>query len=190
MPVKTPASAVDGAMVIGQASAPVTVSVYSDFLCPFCGTFEATNGAMLQKYVTEGKIKVAFYPLTFLDRLSQGTQYSTRTANDFVAVAQDAPATALAFSAALFANQPTEGKAGLTDSQIIDLAIKAGVPQTVTDTFKDQTYVPWTQQITQEAFGANPISGTPTAKINGTTFTGDLYTAGPLEEAIKKALTA
>ncbi|HEY3546450.1 MAG TPA: thioredoxin domain-containing protein [Propionicimonas sp.] len=183
----TPTSASDsGAIVIGKPEAKVTVTVFLDFMCPYCGQFERANGSALAAAVDNGTAKLEVHPMAFLDDLSAGTKYSTRAANAFAAVANHDPATALAFSQLLFAQQPAENSAGLTDATIGDLASKAGAPADVVASFSRQAYQPWVAKITKQAFDSG-ITGTPTVKINGQTFTGDLYTAGPLAEAIKAA---
>ena len=51
----TPAGATDsGAVLLGKVDAPVTVTVYADFMCPFCGRFERANGEALQSAVAAG----------------------------------------------------------------------------------------------------------------------------------------
>jgi len=67
-----PATAPKGAVATyavpsGPASAPVTVSVYEDFMCPFCGDFEAASRAALQKDVDAGKVQLRYHVLNFLD---------------------------------------------------------------------------------------------------------------------------
>jgi protein-disulfide isomerase len=182
-----PASASDsGAIVIGKPEAKVTVTVFLDFMCPYCGQFERANGSALAAAVDNGTAKLEVHPMAFLDDLSSGTRYSTRAANAFAAVANDDAATALAFSQLLFAQQPAENSAGLTDATIADLAARAGAPADVVAGFSTQAFQPWVAKITKQAFDSG-ITGTPTVKINGQTFTGDLYTAGPLAEAIKAA---
>ena len=185
--VVAPASATEsGAVLIGKPEAKVTVSVYLDFLCPYCGQFERANGSALAAAIDAGTAKVEMYPMSFLDDLSAGTKYSTRAANSFVTVANHDPATALEFSQLLFAQQPAENSPGLTDATIAELASQAGAPADVVASFPKQTYQPWVEKITQQVFDSG-IKGTPTVKINGETFTGDLYNAGPLAEAIKAA---
>ena len=124
--------------------------------------------------------------MAFLDEMSSGTKYSTRASNAFAAVANHDADTALAFSGLLFAQQPAENTAGLDDATIADLASQAGAPADVVASFVKQTYQPWVAKITQQAFDSG-VTGTPTVKINGQTFTGDLYNAGPLAEAITAA---
>lgn len=182
-----PAPATDsGAIMIGKPEAKVTVTVFLDFMCPYCGQFERANGTALAAAVDNGTAKLEVHPMSFLDELSSGTQYSTRAANAFVTVANHDTTTAQAFSQLLFAQQPAENSAGLTDATLAELASRAGAPADVVAAFPKQTYQPWVAKITKQAFDSG-ITGTPTVRINGQTFTGDLYTAGPLAEAIKAA---
>lgn len=182
-----PAVATDsGAVLIGRADAAVTVTVYADFMCPYCGQFERANGNALADAVDRGTAKLELHPMAFLDDLSSGSKYSTRAANAFVTIANDDPRVALRFSGLLYANQPGEGSAGLTDTRIAELATQAGATPEVTASFGRQTYQPWVAKITQQAWDSG-VTGTPTVKINGSVFTGDLFTAGPLAAAIDAA---
>jgi protein-disulfide isomerase len=186
-PLVTPATATaNGAFVVGQATAPVKLEVYLDYMCPYCGRFERANGGEIDKLIADGTVRLEVHPLAFLDRFSNGKKYSTRSANAFVTVAEKAPDQLLAFNAALYNNQPHEGTDGLKDEDIARLATQVGVPQAVADSFAALTYEPWLAQSTQAAFDSG-ISGTPTVKIDGQKFEGDLYTAGPLTEAILAA---
>lgn len=188
--VVAPAPATEGgALSFGDPDAKVTVSVYADFMCPFCGRFERANGEDLNAALEAGTAKLEIHPMSFLDQQSAGTGYSTRAANAFATVANVDPAAALRFNQLLYTNQPAEGSAGLTDQQLVELAQQAGVPAEVSATFAKQTFVPWVQKITQQAFDSG-VQGTPTVKINGQVFEGDLYTAGPLAQAITQAANA
>jgi protein-disulfide isomerase len=185
-PVVPPRGAEGGALVTGQAAAPVKLEVYADYMCPYCGRFERANGAEIARLVGDGTARQYLHPLNFLDQSSNGTRYSSRAANAVATVYDRAPDKLLPFNSALFANQPAEGSDGLSDEKIADLARQAGVPQSVTDTFTQGTFEPWVAASTEAAFAAG-LQGTPTVKINGQMFQGDLYTAGPLTEAITAA---
>ncbi|MEK7554214.1 MAG: thioredoxin domain-containing protein, partial [Patescibacteria group bacterium] len=57
----------DGNPFIGQASAPVTIAVWSDFQCPFCKRFETETLPLIVKdYVDAGKVKVVMMDFAFL----------------------------------------------------------------------------------------------------------------------------
>lgn len=182
--VVSPAAATaDGALTVGNATAPVTLAVYLDYMCPYCGRFERANGAEIERLVADGAVRLELHPLSFLDRTSRGTRYSTRTANAIATVADRAPETLLAFHSALFARQPAEGGPGLTDGEIAEAARAAGVPQHVVDEFAARRFEPWVAKSTAAAFDSG-ITGTPTVKIDGKLFEGDLYAVGPLTDAI------
>jgi protein-disulfide isomerase len=185
--VVTPANGTaNGAVPIGEPNAPVTVEIYYDYMCPACGAFEAANGGELDRLLEDGTVRVELRPISFLDKASSGTKYSTRAANAFATVADAAPDSAWDFHAALYANQPAEGSKGLSDDEIASIAKDAGVPADVIDRFGDGTYNGWVASVTEKAF-ASGVEGTPTIKIDGEVFTGDVYTVGPLTDAIESA---
>lgn len=176
----------DGAIPIGEDSAGATVEIYFDYMCPACGAFEQANSEELDRLVQDGTAQLALRPISFLDDQSSGTEYSTRTANAIWTVADGAPDSVWAFHGALFANQPEEGSEGLTDEEIADIATEAGVPASVVDRFADGEYDDWVASATDAAFDSG-VTGTPTVKIDGEVFDGDLYTAGVLTEAVEAA---
>jgi protein-disulfide isomerase len=175
-----------GAIPVGAKNAPVKVELYYDYMCSFCGAFEKANSGELDRLVSDGTVRVELHPLAFLDNLSSGTQYSTRTANAIAVVADAAPDQVWAFHSALYAQQPKEGSEGLSDEQIATIAADSGVPADVVDRFNAGDFRPWVASTTRQAF-ASGIEHTPTLKINGTVFTGDLYKVGPLTQAIESA---
>ncbi|MFC4062227.1 DsbA family protein [Planomonospora corallina] len=178
-----------GALAVGDAAAPVKLEVYLDYMCPFCGRFEQANSAELDRMLAEGTARLELYPMSFLDKMSSGTEYSTRAANAVATVADRAPGRVMAFNTALFANQPEEGSDGLTDAEIAELARGAGVPQGVVDLFDDRIFESWVATSTTAVFETG-IQGTPTVKVDGEVFQGDLYSTGPLSTAVTAAATA
>lgn len=184
--VVTPANLTDGAIAVGQEDAPVTVEIYFDYMCPACGQLEAVNGAELDRLVEDGTANVLLRPISFLDRTSNGTKYSTRAANALATVADSAPESAWAFHQALYAAQPQEGSTGLSDDEIAEIAEEAGVPQGVAATFTDDVHEGWVESVTRKSFD-DGVSGTPTVLVDGKKFDGDLYTQGPLTRAIQAA---
>jgi protein-disulfide isomerase len=185
--MRPPAGATtSGAIAVGTAEAPVKLEVYLDYMCPFCGRFDRANADDVNRMIADGTVRLEIYPMAFLDKMSSGTRYSTRAANAVATVADRAPDKVVAFSQALYEQQPPEGGEGLTDDRIGALAAAAGVPQDVVAAFTDRLFEPWIATVTDTAFD-NGVTGTPTVKINGRVFKGDLYTAGPLTTAITSA---
>ena len=124
--------------------------------------------------------------MAFLDRLSAGTAYSTRTANALATVVDADPGSAWAFHRALYAEQPPEGGPGLTDEEIADLARSVGVPDEVAAEFPEGRFEAWAAQRTEQAF-ADGVEGTPTIVVDGRLFEGDPYRPGSLAEAVEQA---
>jgi protein-disulfide isomerase len=176
----------DGGVVVGAASAPVEVAIYYDYMCPACGAFEQANGEELNRLLEDEVARIELRPISFLDETSQGTRYSTRAANAFATVADQAPDQAWAFHEALYAEQPQEGTEGLSDDAIATIAEDAGVPAEVIEEFTDLRHEGWVAEVTEKAFDSG-VEGTPTVLIDGEPFDGDLYQPGPLTAAIEAA---
>lgn len=152
----------------GQESAPVTVSIYEDFMCPFCGDFEAASASMLREYVDAGNVQVEYRVLSFLDRASDGAEYSTRAMNALGAVLDTAgPDAAKRFHDLLFANQPEEGTSGPTDDELIAYAVEAGASEdAVSAPIRERTFEQWVLNATDDA-SRDDVSSTPTVMVDG-----------------------
>lgn len=178
--VESPAGANEsGGIAVGAAGvgsenegAPV-VQVYSDFICPYCGLFETTNGVTLEELAASGEATVVYHPVAFLDQYSNGTQYSTRAAQAVAVVADAAPAQFVAFNRALFENQPAENTDGLSDEEIAAVAVGVGVPQEVADSFAEGRFTEWVTAASEQATRDLARPATPTILIDGEVFAGD-----------------
>lgn len=190
----------------GAAADAVVVAVYSDYICPYCGLFETTNGPALDEMRQAGEIVVEYHPLSLFDAQSLGTKYSTRAATAAAMVAGLAPEHFVAFNNGLFVNEPAEGTEGLTDAEIADIAREAGVPEAVAATIEsgeylgqqadaaglplDQTYVPWVVAATEQASKDLGRLGTPTIMIDGKALDTKQYNwqePGVLAQAVQDA---
>ena len=145
----------------------VVVSVYFDFLCPFCGQFETTVGPTLDALVKSGDILLDSHPVSILDRASSGTAFSTRSAAAAWEIADKAPEQYSAFVEAMMGQQPAENTAGLSAEQIESIATGVGVPQDVAAALGDGTYEWWVGQATDLASQDLVQLSTPTVLING-----------------------
>jgi protein-disulfide isomerase len=155
------------------------VDLYVDFMCPFCGQFDAVNRGDIRTMAADGDATVTIHPVSNLDAQSNGTMFSTRSANAFATVAVEAPDTALDFMEAMFDNQPQEGTEGLSDDEIAQIAVEAGVPQEVADELAAGTYTEWVEVATNQAH-ADGATGTPAIFIDGSRWSGDWNVAGAL----------
>lgn len=174
----------------------VVVDVYLDYMCPICGVFEEINGPELDELRANGDITLVLHPVSILDAQSQGSSFSTRAAQAFAYVAENAPDKALAFNEAMFAQQPGEGTSGLSNDQIAEIATSVGVPEDVAAKIADGTYNKFVDALTEIAFNnekllnENGNFGTPTILINGERITSNWTTPGALAEEIAAAQTA
>jgi protein-disulfide isomerase len=154
-----------GAISVGEGED--VVATYIDFMCPICNQFEQIYGPTLQDLVDDGSITLEYHPVAILDRYSQGTEFSTRAANALYCVAESAPDAVTPFVASMYENQPAEGTAGLTDEQIIGIAVDAGAEEAaacITDRTYDRFVAAMTGDMPADENGGR---GTPTVTVNG-----------------------
>ncbi len=152
----------------GQESAPVTVTIYEDFMCPFCGDFEQASEPLLKQYVDSGDVQVHYRVLSFLDRFSEGADYSTRAMNALGVVLDTAgPDVATEFHDLLFANQPQEGTTGPSDDELIAYAVVAGASENaVSGPIRDLQFEQWVLNATDDA-SQDDVNSTPTVMVDG-----------------------
>jgi protein-disulfide isomerase len=181
-----PAHTVGGtAIVVGSASAPVTVDLYEDLQCPNCKNFEDQTGKTLAQLVAAGSVQAHYHPMAFLDNATNN-RYSTRALNAAAAVLDSSGSTAFQkFHDLLYANQPPESGTGLTDAQLIAYAHQAGATSSRVDSeIKNLTFGDWVKKVTDQA-SKDGVTATPTVLVKGKTL-ADLSPAG-LTAAVSSA---
>lgn len=160
-----------------DAAGSVRITMYVDYLCPICGQFEDANGEYIQNLVDSGAATVDIHPIAILSNRSQGTKYSLRAANAAACVADSSPDQFFAVNQTLFAKQPEEGTAGLTDAQLTKVVTGVDGLQkrsTITKCIEDQTYSKWIDERTTAVTGGDipgstlkEFPGTPLVLVNG-----------------------
>lgn len=162
-----------GGILIGQdglpggeapADAP-RVDVYEDFMCPICAQFEDINKEDLDALREAGEIQMYVHPISILDRYSQGSKYSTRSANAAATVADAAPEHFLEFVELMYQNQPAEGTTGLSDDEIEEIAIEAGVPADVAATLDEGEFTKWVIAASDQS-SKDGVPGTPAVMVD------------------------
>jgi len=160
-----------------DGSGAVRITMYIDYLCPTCGQFEDANGAYIESLVDSGAATVDIHPIAILSNRSQGTKYSLRAANAAACVADKSPDQFFAVNKALFAKQPEENTAGLTDAQLTKLV--TGVDglrerSAITNCIQDQTFAKWVDERTSAVTDGDipgsslkEFPGTPIVLVNG-----------------------
>ena len=162
-----PRNLTNGTFVQGKADAPVTITIYADFICPGCKMFEESTKAQLDAWTAAGVAKVEHRTIALLDQYSTD-DYSPRATTAPAAVIDLKPDSYLAFQQALFANQPAEGGPGLPDSTLVELATAAGAPEAkVRDAIEKRSFRGWVASAAEEA-SKSGIHQTPTVLVNGT----------------------
>lgn len=183
----------DGVAGTDSGADAVNVDVYLDYMCPICGQFEDANSEALDQLREAGDITLTVHAISILDRASQGSAYSTRSAQAFAFVADQAPEQALAFSEALFAQQPAENTTGLSDEQLVSIAESVGVPSDVAAKIPDLTFKDFVDAKTQVALGDPALKneqgsfGTPTILVDGEQVTSNWMVPGNLTTEIQEA---
>jgi protein-disulfide isomerase len=133
-------------------------------MCPNCKRFEESVAAMLDRAVTAGRVTVVTHPVAFLDRMSQGTEYSTRAVAAAGCAADGGRFTE--YVRVLFQQQPAEHTRGLTDDRLVALGRDAGLADGFAQCVRDGTYRGWAAHVSEQAARAGVV-GTPTVKVNG-----------------------
>jgi len=160
----TPPGAVDNGTGLAFGSGPSTVDIYEDFMCPHCKEFEESSGSAMDRLGSEGKARVVYHPIAILDNAST-TDYSTRSAAAAACAAEDGKFRE--YAKELFARQPSEGSAGLSDDELVQIGTSIGLDESsFGECVRDGTYKSWVQHVTDAASAAG-VTGTPTVKVNG-----------------------
>ena len=162
------APAIDPARAMrGPAAAPVTVVVYSDFLCPYCAKGDETLREFEKRHPDSVRVLYKHFATEDLSRQASLV---------FEALAAQDPQIAFAFHDALYAAQQEIEQAG--EPALYALAVKLGA--NVARLKRDLKNPALAKRIDDDvaearAFG---IEGTPTFVINGVSVRG----AAPLDE--------
>jgi protein-disulfide isomerase len=180
-------------------SGVVAIVMYVDYFCPICGAFDEANGDQIETWVNSGAATVEIHPLAVLDRVSQGTKYSTRSANAAACVANYSPDQYFAFHTALFESQPEENTAGLTDEELVEVAVKSKVtaPSAIKTCIEEQKFKAWVSDAKDRALtgpipnsNVDAITSPPTIIVNGLKYTGAANDAAEFSAFVVQAAGA
>jgi protein-disulfide isomerase len=173
----------------GDASAPVTLTIYEDFLCPACRDVEGYLDRTVDEYVERGTLRVEYRPIAFLDGAST-TEYSTRALGAAACVLDDSgPDAFVRMHDLLYANQPPEGGPGLSDAQLATLAGRADADRgAVSECMRQDSFAGWVEDATDHA-SRQGVNATPTLLVNGEPlqFSNDEDPITTLRQAVENA---
>ena len=171
--------------VVTAGTGKAVIDVYEDFLCPNCEIFEKAYGNEIASALNEGKLTVRYHSIAILDSRSTPPGYSTRAAN--AALCAVPAGIYPTYHQKLFASQPSEGSAGLTDAQLVqfgtELGAKGDFAGCVTGAKNAAAVTAETNKaIADPTLQTNGQFGTPTVVANGTMV--DLNNTGWLKAII------
>jgi protein-disulfide isomerase len=197
---KVPANTTSlGGVLLGKDLLPTTsaeakkinqIVIYQDYQCPICKLFKDPNASQIKAWVESGLATVEYHPISFLDGQSLN-DYSSRSTNASLCVANSQPGKFFDVNTALYANQPEELTAGPSDSALKETLQKAGVEiDSEMNTCIDQKrYSKYIENRTSEAFSQPAVTGTEIPR--GTPYVlvnGNLYDwGGKLEDLVNPA---
>ncbi|NLG21221.1 MAG: thioredoxin domain-containing protein [Actinomycetales bacterium] len=155
------------------------VSVYVDFQCPHCLSFEQANMPFLTEQVEAGTIALEMHPVALMDNASQGTQFSSRAANAAACVATHEPGAFLDVTQGLFDLQGAATQGSVNDDVLTGVVSDAGAGSADTRAcILDREYDGWVRDATDRALsdpdlaGPSGRFGTPTVLVDGERFNG------------------
>lgn len=168
--VAAPAGAAgeDGVVIsVGRADAPSTFDVYEDFRCPACGQFEAQYHKAMDRLVDQGKARINYHIVSFIDSRVGGT--GSKEAANAAACAQNSGSFA-DYHRVLYGHQPQETDDAFgKPSKLIELAgrvpgLKTSKP--FNSCVTSGRFTAWVAK-SQEAFNRSGYNATPTVLLNG-----------------------
>jgi protein-disulfide isomerase len=161
--VAIPRGAETTGVTLGKAGAKAHLDLYVDYQCPVCKAFEDQSGTQITKWIADGTARVTYHPIAILDGAST-TQYSSR-ASAASGCAADAGKFA-EFTTALFAQQPAENSAGISDAGLITIGKSVGAVDTFAQCVTAGKYRGWSTKLTDIA-SQKGVNSTPTVLVNG-----------------------
>ncbi|MFJ7294879.1 DsbA family protein [Streptomyces collinus] len=189
-PVVAPSGAQgkDGlAIPVGKDSAKSTLTVWEDFRCPACKSFETAYRPVIHELTNAGQLKAEYHLVTLIDGNMRGT--GSRNAANAAACAQDAGKFP-AYHDVLFDNQPPEADDAYADNgKLIELA--GQVDGLDTPAFRacveDGKHNSWVAK-SHQAFDKADFSGTPTVLFDGKNIYQDrTMTPAKLKQMVQEA---
>jgi protein-disulfide isomerase len=151
---------------VGAPDAPSTLTIYEDFRCPACETFEKTFTPAVHTLEDTGKLRTEYHLVTLIDG-NLGGSGSLNAANA-AACAQD-QGRFRAYHDVLYQNQPDERDDTFGDKNTL-LRLAGDVDGLRTAAFtacvNDGTHDSWVGK-SNDAFGGSGFNSTPTVLLNG-----------------------
>ena len=149
----------DGAPVLGNMDAKVTVVEFGDFQCPYCGKyFKQILPEIREKYIKTGKVRFIYMSFAFLGQESQDSAQAAKCAQDQGKFWE--------YHDYIYNNQQGENRGAFSPENLKAFAIKLGLSSAqfnkCLDEKKYEKYITNEVQVGRK-FG---VKGTPATFIN------------------------
>lgn len=148
------------AVRLGAADARVTISLFEDFSCPHCKSYEAAVGETLHELVAEGDAVVEYHPINVV------SEYGIRAGSAAACVAVHEPSRWPTAHSSLFAVHDASTDAWNNEQFATFLNGQGIGGGELTECIESGRYGNWITQNTRDARDAG-IASTPTLLING-----------------------
>ncbi|MBK8462431.1 MAG: thioredoxin domain-containing protein [Nigerium sp.] len=165
-------------LALGRADAPVVLTNWSDYRCPFCAKWHQETLPQLQAAVDAGTLRIEFRDLVIFGEESEQAAVAARAAGVQGRFWQ--------FQEAVFAAAPASGHPEIARADLVAFARQAGVADLAAfeAALDDEALRALVRQDTAEAQGFG-ISGTPFFVVGGQVLNG----AQPIQ-AFQQAIAA
>ncbi|WP_406446220.1 DsbA family protein [Streptomyces sp. NBC_01613] len=175
------------AIPVGKDGAKSTLTVWEDFRCPACQSFEVAYRPTLHELADSGQLRVEYHLVRLIDGNLGGT--GSLRAGNAAACAQDA-GKFRDYHDVLYANQPKETVDAFgNNSKLIELAGKVKGLDTATfrKCVNDGRHDSWVDK-SNDAFKSGGFSGTPTVLLGGKNIYQDqTMTPAKLKQMVQEA---
>jgi len=188
-PTKSAGPQIGDAVILGNPQAAVTIFVFSDYQCPFCGKFFSEAESLIRKnYVETGKAKMVYKDLAFLGPESVAAAQAADCAKDqgkFWAY-HDAIFNIEIKESETLGNNEQTGNLNRDTLKNIASDLKMNVDEFLS-CFDSKKYATEVENDTKEAGSVMDKISTPTIFINGQMIQG-AYPYSAFSQAIDEAL--
>jgi protein-disulfide isomerase len=182
---RTPTQLADG-LSVGQADAPVTIELWSDFQCPACGLFvESIEPRLIADYVTPSRARLVYRDIAFLGRGS----YDESLAAAVAARCASRDNLFWPYHDYLFANQAGENRGAFAQPTLEAIASAVGLDTADFRACQADPAVAQAVRDTTSAAGAAGVTSTPTVDISGQRLVG-VRDYAEYQQLIDQALAA
>lgn len=151
---------------VGAANAPSTLTIYEDFRCPACDSFEKSFTPTVHGLEDSGQMRTEYHLVTLIDGNLGGS--GSLTAANAAACAQD-QGKFRPYHDVLYSNQPEEQKDTFADKKTL-LRLADQVKGLRTPAFdacvNNGTHDSWVKR-SNDAFNTSGFDATPTILLNG-----------------------